>query len=351
MDILVVDSDVAIKEYYTHLLESEFRNVKVRFCASGEEALADLDEHSCDIVLTESLVSDAMDIFEFLARLTERRVPAVVVSSQGPERLIVECLRNGALDFVTKSNIKLGHLPAIIARALLEADRWQKIQTYERSVPHREEYSRLDDRLRSYVDAERRQESRAAAVSGEAGQAAGEDEFVEGQSYFIIYLYLQINFPPELKGGMDPRRFAMLQSRVLDKFVEIAPRYGGRLWTRKEDGCFFAFVGDSYLTALLAAIEIRASLNIFNMTVENLNASINVNMALTCGHTVYKEDHGQIYSEALNLSAHMAINNSDKNVTLLTASIYDQLDQRARKYLFKAGQFEGHEIYRYEAIA
>ncbi|MEQ9362603.1 MAG: response regulator, partial [Leptospirales bacterium] len=315
MDILVVDSDVAIKEYYTHLLESEFRSVRVRFCASAEEALTDLDAQPCDIVLTESLVSDDMDIFAFLGRLTERNIPTVVVSSQGPERLIVECLRNGALDFVTKSNIKLGHLPAIIARALLEADRWQKIHAYQRGVPHREEYSRLDERLRAYVDAERRQVSRAAVVSGEAAAMAGEDEFVEGQSYFVIYLYLQLNFPPELKASMDPRRYSLLQSRVLDKFVEIAPRYGGRLWTRKEDGCFFAFVGDSYLSALLAAIEIRASLNIFNMTVENLNDRILTNLALTCGHTVYKEDHGQIYSEALNLSAHMAINNSDKNVT------------------------------------
>ncbi len=350
MDILVVDSDVAIKEYYTHLLESEFRSVRVRFCASAEEALGDLDAQHCDIVLTESLVSDSMDVFAFLGRLSERAIPAVVVSSEGSERLIVECLRSGALDFVTKSNIKLGHLPAIIARALLEADRWQKIQTYEKSVPHREEYYRLDERLRSYVDAERRQVHRAAVVSGEAA-AGQDDEFIEGQSYFIIYLYLQLNFPPDMKDSMDPRRYSMLQSRVLDKFVEIAPRYGGRLWTRKEDGCFFAFVGDSYLPALLAAIEIRASLNIFNMTVENLNHSIQANLALTSGHTVYKEDHGQIYSEALNLSAHMAINNTDKNVTLLTASIYDQLDQRARKYLFKAGHFEGHEIYRYESIA
>ena len=351
MDILVVDSDVAIKEYYTHLLESEFRNVRVRFCKSAAEALTDTAANPCDIILTESNVGAEMDIFAFLSRLSQQNIPSVVVSSEGSERLIVECLRAGALDFVTKNNIKLGHLPAIIARSLLEADRWQKLQAYEKTVPHRAEYSRLNDRLRAYVDAERRQARRASLVGGEIAARAGDDEFVEGQTYSVIYLYLQLNFPATLKTGMDPRRFSLLQSRVLDKFVEIAPRYGGRLWSRKEDGCFFAFTRDSFLSALIAAIEIRASLNIFNMTVENLNERIQTNLALTVGHTVYKEDHGQIYSEALNLAAHMAINNPEKNVTLLTASIYEQLDQRARKYLFKAGQFEGHDIYRYEAIA
>jgi hypothetical protein len=294
-----------------------------------------------------------MDIFEFLLELGRRHIPSVVVSSQNSERLIVECLRSGALDFVTKINIKLGHLPAIIARALLEADRWQKIRAYEATVPHREEFYRLNERVRSYIDAERRQIRRANMVEVEQnGRGLHEEEFVEGQNYFVIYLYIQLLLPAGVRASMDPRRFSQLQSRVLDRFLEIVPRYGGRLWTRKEDGCFFAFVGETaYLSALLAAIEIRASLNIFNITVENLIEKIQINEAVTCGQTVYKEDHGQIYSEALNLAAHMAINNTEKNVTLVTASIYEQLDQRARKYLFKAGTFEGHEIFRYESIA
>ncbi len=350
MEILVIDSDAAIKEYYTNLLESEFRSVQVRFSSSGSGALSELEARPADIVLTEASVHGGAEpsIFSFLQTLTERRVPCVVVAAEGSERLIVECLRSGALDFVTKRNIKLGHLPAVIARALLEAGRWQKIRSYEASVPHRDEYHRLNDRLRGYVDAERREEERATLVR--KGSVESDAEFVPGQSYFIIYLFLQLYMPPELRQGSDPRRFATLQGRVLDKFVEIAPRYGGRLWTRKEDGCFFAFTGDSYLSALLAAIELRASLHIFNMTVENLNARIETNIARSCGETVYKSDHGEIYSEALNLAAHMAINKNESSATLLTSQIYEQLDARARKYLFKAGTFEGYEVYRYEAI-
>lgn len=355
MDILIVDSDVAIKEYYTHLLESEFRNVSVNFCKSAREALEFLPNHACDIVLTETDTQD-MPIFEFIGELSVRHIPSIVVSSDHTERLVVECLRSGALDFVAKQNIKLGHLPYVIARALLEADRWQKIQEYEASLPHRPEYEKLDQRVRSYLGAERMQMRRHTHADDKVrARPAGERErskaFVEGQTYFIIYLYIQLYFPSSIKDSMDERRFLTLQNRILDRFVDIAPRYGGHVWTRKEDGCFFAFAGEEYLGALLAAVEVRASLNIFNMTVENLTDRIRLGMGITAGHTVYKEDKGQIYSEALNLCAHMAIHSPDGNATMLTSNVYEHLDPRAKKYLFKAGKFEGHSVFRVENIA
>ncbi len=126
MEIVIVDSDLAIQEYYRNLLESEFRNVRVKFFTSATPALEFVNVNSCDLVMTESRLDD-MNFFEFLEALVNKRIPTMVVASDSSERFIVEVLRMGAVDFISKRNIKLGHLPSIIMRALLEADRWQKM--------------------------------------------------------------------------------------------------------------------------------------------------------------------------------------------------------------------------------
>ena len=151
---------------------------------------------------------------------------------------------------------------------------------------------------------------------------------------------------------MDERRFSATQDRIIEKFIEIVPHYGGQLWTRKENAVFFAFMGEDYLSALLAAIEIRASMNIFNHTMDNLSEEIAVNQGIAAGQTIYKEDKSQIYCEALNLSAHLAIYGQDSNAILLTSQIWDHLSARARKYLFKSPQhFEGHTVYHFEPVS
>jgi len=348
MNLLIVDPDRGIQEYYRNLLESEFRKVGVQFATSASEGLGLVDKDDVDMVITEAVLggseSDPAAIFEFIDELTRRRMPSIVVSTETSERMIVECLRAGALDYVCKQNIKLGYLAYAIARAALEADRWLEIQNFARNLPRREEYDRINQRVRGFLHTENAEKRRVEIRKDEQRDRV----FEEGQTYHIIYLYCQLFFPEQLKGG-DERRFLATQERVLEKVLAIPPRYNGRLWTRKEDGCFFAFQ-DDYTAALLSAVEIRASINIFNMTVENMQGRIHCGMGVTAGETVYREDKSRIYSEALNLAAHMAINQPEKGA-LLSEDVYAGLGPRARKYFFAAGQYEGRNIYKFERIA
>lgn len=348
MDILIVDPDRGVQDYYRRLLESEFRNVDVRFAASIREAHEAIARAPCDVALTESKLPDG-DVFDFLKQLAERKIPAIVISSESSERLIVECLRAGALDFVGKRNIKLGHLAYVIARAVLEADRWLEILNFSASRPRHEEFEKINRRVRGFLSTERAELARAELERKDPEAAPA--EFTEGQTYWINYLYLQLYFPGALKNSADPRRFLAMQDKALTRLIEAGATREGRLWTRKEDGCFFAFVGETETQALLAALEMRANLNILNLTLENLPEPIQANIAITAGQTVYREVKSNIYSEALNLAAHMAINNPARNVTLLTADVYEKLGPRARKYFFSAGAFEGHSIYKFERIA
>ncbi|MBX7058156.1 MAG: response regulator [Leptospirales bacterium] len=344
MEILIIDPDRSVREYYKRMLESEFRQVQVHFAATGAEALGFVAAQSCDICLSETRLPD-LDIFDLLIHFHQRRIPVIVVTSEDSERLAVECMRAGAADFVSRGHIKLGHLPLAIARAVLEYERAEKARAAGATVELPAEYDRINQRLKSYIQVERA-ELRRRVESADADPA-----FIDGERYWITYLYLQLFYPESIRSTLDERRLLALQERILSRLCDIPGTHEGKLWTRKEDGAFFAFPGDTYLGALLAAVEMRATVNILNMTVDNLTESVQINIGLAAGQTVYRENKSQIYSEALNLSAHMAINNPERSVLMMTADIYEKIGPRARKYFFAAGQFEGREVYRYERTA
>ena len=346
MNILIVDSDHGIYEYYRSLLESEFRLIEVTFVSSPDDAAEELAKGETDLVITETRLGHR-DIFEFLKYLTKMRLPFIIVSGEPSERLMVECMREGAMDFISKANIKLGLLPLIIKRALLEGDRWVKINDFSDSLMHRPEFLELDERARQFVRAERQETMRKGI--GRDGQGKVQ-ELVEGQTYFIVYVYVQFYAPERFEKEFDENTTGTIRSRILNNIGDIGRKYGGQLWNMKEDGCYFAFVGEGYLSATLAAVEMSCSMNIHNLTIENFDEMLGLNIGITCGETVYRKIKGDIYSEALNLSAHMAIYNEEKPGALITGDIYDHLGPRVRKYFFKTAPFEGYPAYRYERI-
>ncbi|MBI3394612.1 MAG: response regulator, partial [Spirochaetia bacterium] len=150
MDIVIVDADEGIESYYKAIFEAEFRGLNTKFFTHAEPVLDYLKDQTCDLVITDAALPD-LDIFTFLDKLCERRAPVIVVSSDTSERLIVECLRSGAMDFLSKQEIKLGIFPRLLTRAFLEADRWGRLQEIARSLPHRPEYFKVNDEVRSFL--------------------------------------------------------------------------------------------------------------------------------------------------------------------------------------------------------
>jgi len=348
MDILIVDADQGIRDYYSRLLEAEFRSVRVDFRSSAADALDAILKSHYDLIITESRLPDR-PIFEFLDDLVDKKLPVVVVSAESSERLIVECLRSGAMDFLSKSNIKLGQLTTILTRALLEADRYVKLLHYADTLPHRPEFLKVSGKLRNTVKEERAESSRRLINLGYVDKT--ESDLIEGESYPVTYLYVLLQMPAAIQNNLDPRRYLSLKDRILDKIIQIPPGYGGTLWTRKEDGCFFAFLTDNPLVAVLSALEIRATMNIFHATLENLPALPAVNMGISTGLTVYRRNKSEIYSEALNLAAHISMYNGLTNGIMVTQEQFEKLGPRAMKYFFHTGDFEGRPAYRYEPVA
>ncbi|HAB15000.1 MAG TPA: hypothetical protein DCE44_00980, partial [Verrucomicrobiales bacterium] len=97
--IFVVDDDPGLLILIESVLSAE--NWKVAYVSSGAEALAWLQTNSADLLLLDLKLSD-IEGREFVRALADggRSVPFIVITGQGDERVAVEMMQRGALDYL-----------------------------------------------------------------------------------------------------------------------------------------------------------------------------------------------------------------------------------------------------------
>lgn len=292
------------------------------------------------LVITETSIPD-MQVFELIEKIKRKKIPIIIVSSESSERMVVECLRNGASDYLSKRNIKLGHFEDIISRAIYTSKK-----DITRDLKGDAKYQELNRKIMSSLLNEKSEAIRNRISRG----IIPEDDTVleNGGTYYFIYLYVQLGFSKQAKSTMDSHRIKFLTDSYLNKFSEISGRYGHKFGLRKADGCFFGFLGNSYFQALVAAMEIHAQMNLYNITTENLNGEIFANIALSSGKTKYSNKIGNITCKALNHCAHMAMKAQINNGIMITKEIHDHIGERAEKYFKKSGKFENIQVYLYD---
>jgi signal transduction histidine kinase len=98
----------------------------VEFAASGQEALHCFQTKTIDLVLLDHDLPDmnGLEVFRNLRQL-KPRTPAVMITGRGNERLAVEVMKEGARDYLVKSNGLLDNLIHVVDRVLKE-DRIQR---------------------------------------------------------------------------------------------------------------------------------------------------------------------------------------------------------------------------------
>ena len=115
--ILVVDDDEGLLILMAEALRAESYDVAT--ADSGRAALAWLDAHQPDLMLLDLKMKD-VDGPALLEKLQHgaARVPFIVVTGQGDEKVAVEVMKKGALDYVMKDTALLDLLPAVVKRTL-----------------------------------------------------------------------------------------------------------------------------------------------------------------------------------------------------------------------------------------
>ncbi|MBE7558733.1 sigma-54-dependent Fis family transcriptional regulator [bacterium] len=115
--ILVVDDEAVVAEMLAEILRSEGHRVEI--AGDGVEAQKKMQAHPASVVVTD-LRMTPMDGLELL-RWLRRHYPEVVVivmTAYGNMDVVVECLRLGAFDFLTKPIDNLDLIGLTVNKAL-----------------------------------------------------------------------------------------------------------------------------------------------------------------------------------------------------------------------------------------
>src|SRR5262249_31810423 len=115
--LLVVDDDRGLLRLVQKALERE--GFTVFTAASGTEAITWLESHPADLMLLDLKLQD-LEGRELVSAVTKagRSVPFIIITGQGDERVAVEMMKRGALDYLVKDVDFLQFVPQVVHRAL-----------------------------------------------------------------------------------------------------------------------------------------------------------------------------------------------------------------------------------------
>lgn len=115
--LLVVDDDEGLLVLMAETLRAE--NFEVATAESAKSARAWLEGHTPDLMILDLKLRDGSGP-ALVQGLQQNRtlVPFVVVTGQGDEKVAVQIMKQGALDYVMKDSALLELLPTIVRRAL-----------------------------------------------------------------------------------------------------------------------------------------------------------------------------------------------------------------------------------------
>ena len=141
--ILLVEDDEPHSELIRRAFDRSATKVRLRWVSTLREAQQALSESEMpDLVITDLRLPDGEGL-TLLPESRERAAYAVVVmTSHGDEKVAVEAMKTGALDYVVKSEESFARMPEIVERALRTWSYIVERRRAEEALRTREEHFR-----------------------------------------------------------------------------------------------------------------------------------------------------------------------------------------------------------------
>lgn len=129
-EILIVEDDAS----HAKLMQRALRRTpefQVTVASTLRDARTALSQSLPDLLVVDLILPDGQgtDLLE-VTQKAEPRIPTMVLTSQGNERVAVDAMKAGALDYIVKSDSILLDMPHVVDRALRE---WRNIQERNRA--------------------------------------------------------------------------------------------------------------------------------------------------------------------------------------------------------------------------
>jgi len=140
--VLIVDDDTSMCELLAESLAQQ--GYEVRWKASAQEALAEVEQRNFDVVLTDINMKE-MNGLELCQKATEIHpdLPVIVITAFGSMETAVQAIRAGAYDFITKP-FDIDVVAIAIERAVKHGLLQREVQRLQRAV---DESRRFDELL------------------------------------------------------------------------------------------------------------------------------------------------------------------------------------------------------------
>ncbi|MBA4149151.1 MAG: response regulator [Verrucomicrobia bacterium] len=140
--LFVVDDDRGLLRLVEKSLKRE--GFAVSTAASGADAIAWLKANQPELLLLDLKLED-VEAREVITPLSElRRLPPfIIITGQGDERVAVEMMKTGALDYVVKDAQFQENLPAVVRRVLNQIARDKQLAAAEQALRISEERFRV----------------------------------------------------------------------------------------------------------------------------------------------------------------------------------------------------------------
>ena len=131
--VFVVDDDLGLARLIERALKRAGHATAT--ANSGSEAIRWLTDQRPDLLLLDLKLQD-IEGRELINRVKalERSVPFVVITGQGDERVAVEMMKCGALDYLVKDAQFLDTVPAVVQRALAQVERDRRLAAAEEAL-------------------------------------------------------------------------------------------------------------------------------------------------------------------------------------------------------------------------
>src|SRR4026207_1233672 len=136
--VFIVDDDLGLLRLIEKSLRREGHSTAT--AASASEAMDWLNNHRADLLLLDLKHKDAsgQEVIEQLAQ-AERSVPFIIITGQGDERVAVEMMKRGALDYLVKDANFIELVPTMVRRALDQLERDRRLASAEQERKHLEQ--------------------------------------------------------------------------------------------------------------------------------------------------------------------------------------------------------------------
>jgi len=147
--VLIVDDDAGLVRWIQRALQRE--QFLTATAGSGGEAIEWLSKNRADLMLLDLKLQD-LEGQELINRLADinRPTPFIVITGQGDERVAVDMMKRGALDYLVKDANFVELVPTVVRRALSQIDREARVAEAEKLL--RESELRLRNTLDNMME-------------------------------------------------------------------------------------------------------------------------------------------------------------------------------------------------------